>query len=322
MQQTGPTRHRLIDSSTHPSLGPNIQGPSMIRVPDWVDDPLGAYYLYFADHKGSYIRLAFADDPTGPWTVHPPGSLQLRDSRFPVDPPTATEEQFAAIERAYAPLRLLHDVRTEVTTPHIASPDVHVRDAEIVMYFHGLEGLARQVTRRATSTDGIHFVAEPAILERTYLRVFDVDGVTYGLAMPGQLYRLPDGRLDEAEVGPMLFEPDMRHGAVRVLDAEIEVYWTRVGDAPERILRSTIDTTGPWTEWVDGPAVEVLRPQEPWEGAMAPVEPSRRSVSYGLVNQLRDPAVFEDLLLYAFGGESGIGLVELVSLSGSRRRNP
>ena len=73
----------IIGPETHPSLGSNIQGPSLIRVPEWVPDPLGRYYLYFADHKGRYIRLAYADTLTGPWTVHPPGSLQLADSGFP-----------------------------------------------------------------------------------------------------------------------------------------------------------------------------------------------------------------------------------------------
>ncbi|MBI3972242.1 MAG: hypothetical protein HY332_13225, partial [Chloroflexi bacterium] len=42
-------------------MGDNINGPSLIRVPDWVDDPLGRYYLYFAHHRGTYIRLAYAD---------------------------------------------------------------------------------------------------------------------------------------------------------------------------------------------------------------------------------------------------------------------
>ena len=55
----------IITPDLHPSIGVNIQGPSLIRVPDWVSEPLGAYYLYFADHKGSYIRLAYADDLLG-----------------------------------------------------------------------------------------------------------------------------------------------------------------------------------------------------------------------------------------------------------------
>ena len=59
----------IITPATHPSIGENIQGPSLVRVPDWVQAPLGRYYLYFADHKGRYIRLAYAAALMGPWTV-------------------------------------------------------------------------------------------------------------------------------------------------------------------------------------------------------------------------------------------------------------
>jgi hypothetical protein len=54
----------IISTGLHPSIGPNIQGPSMIRVPDWIDGRLGDYYLYFADHKGRYIRKHPRDAPT------------------------------------------------------------------------------------------------------------------------------------------------------------------------------------------------------------------------------------------------------------------
>ena len=68
----------IITPDLHPSIGHNIQGPSLIRVPDWVPEPLGSYYLYFADHKGSYIRLAYANDLRGPWKIHPPGNPATR----------------------------------------------------------------------------------------------------------------------------------------------------------------------------------------------------------------------------------------------------
>ncbi len=77
----------IIGTDLHDSLGPNIQGPSLIRMPDWVPNPLGRYYLYFADHKGSWIRLAYADSLAGPWRIHPPGALHLNDSHFPTTPP-------------------------------------------------------------------------------------------------------------------------------------------------------------------------------------------------------------------------------------------
>src|SRR5262245_11417140 len=88
----------IVSPASHPSIGVNIQGPSAIRMPDWVDDRLGEFHLYFADHKGSYIRLAYADRPEGPWTIHPPGSLQLEQSRFLTEPPAVTPEQYAQFE--------------------------------------------------------------------------------------------------------------------------------------------------------------------------------------------------------------------------------
>ncbi len=60
----------IITPVLSPGIGINIQGPSLIRVPAWIPNPLGRYYLYFADHKGSYIRLAYADELAGPWTIH------------------------------------------------------------------------------------------------------------------------------------------------------------------------------------------------------------------------------------------------------------
>ncbi len=70
----------------------------MIRAPDWIEGRLGNYYLYFADHKGRYIRLAYADKLLGPWRIHPPGSLQLEQSCFLTKPPTVTPEQLAQFE--------------------------------------------------------------------------------------------------------------------------------------------------------------------------------------------------------------------------------
>ena len=37
----------------------NINGPSLVRVPEWVEDPLGKYYLYFAHHRGCLYPVGF-----------------------------------------------------------------------------------------------------------------------------------------------------------------------------------------------------------------------------------------------------------------------
>jgi hypothetical protein len=309
----------IISPATHQSIGVNIQGPSLIRVPEWVEGRLGSYYLYFADHKGSYIRLAYADALIGPWRVHPPGSLQLAQSRFLTKPPVPSPEQLAAFEARYraSGTAMSHDVLSEITTPHIASPDVHVDPVgqRIVMYFHGLEGVGNQVSRVAISANGIDFQALPEVLGRSYFRIFQHAGFTYALAMPGQLYRSRD-RFSGFEPGPVLFNPNMRHSAVSRRGQELLVFWTLVGEAPERILLSRIDLTSDWMDWKDGTPVEVLRPERSWEGADAPLTPSVRSTAYGMVNQLRDPAIFEEdgrvYLLYAVAGESGIAIAEVL----------
>ena len=101
MQVTRLLDRPIIGPDSDPSIGVNIQGPSLIRVPKGVPDKRGAYYLYFADHKGTYIRLAYADVLTGPWSIHVPGSLSLADSRFPTAPP-APASAAAAFARAIA----------------------------------------------------------------------------------------------------------------------------------------------------------------------------------------------------------------------------
>ena len=35
----------IVTADLSPSVGINIQGPSLIRVPDWLPNPLGRYYL-------------------------------------------------------------------------------------------------------------------------------------------------------------------------------------------------------------------------------------------------------------------------------------
>lgn len=311
----------IIGPELHPSIGVNIQGPSLIRVPDWVENPLGKYYLYFADHKGLYIRLAYADELTGPWNIYVPGSLKIEHSYFaPVPPPISNEllAELTANRRGASALGspVSHDLALEFTLPHIASPDVHVDDESqtIIMYYHGLEGPAFQHSRVATSKDGIEFFAMEENLGRTYMRAFEHADMTYILAMPGQFYRSADGFTDFEE-GPRLFVPTMRHSAVMKRGDHLYVFWTRVGDTPESILLSTIDISGDWTEWEESEEVMVLQPEFDWEGANAPNEPSVRSTAYGTVNQLRDPALYiEDgvvYLLYAVAGESGIALARV-----------
>ena len=301
----------IIHAGLDPSIGTNIQGPSLIRTPDWLPNRLGRYYLYFADHKGSYIRLAYADNIKGPWSIHVPGSLHLPESNFLTERPPVPAGRSPVAPREGVP-----SPADSAVIPHIASPDAHVRNdrREIVMYYHGLEGPAYQRSRVAVSPDGINFTASPHIIGRSYMRAFRHGGWWYVMAMPGIFYRSRNG-LPKLEEGPTLFEPDMRHAAVYLRGDTLFVFWSRAGDTPEHILVSTIDVSSDWSGWRNSAARSLLKPERPWEGADLPLEPSVRDAVNVRVNQLRDPAIYvEDdrvYLLYAVAGEGGIGLARL-----------
>lgn len=273
----------IIQAGKDPRIGDNVNGPSLIRAPEWVARPLGRYYLYFAHHKGDHIRMAYSDSLSGPWRLWEPGVLAL-------------EASFC--ER------------------HIASPDVQVdrESRQVRMYYHGPTA-GEQKSRVGLSGDGIRFVARPEILGDSYFRVFRWRGFHYALAMPGIMYRSRDG-LCAFERGPTLFTEHMRHSAVRVAGDVLEVFYTNVGDCPERILLSRIDLRPDWWQWRAERPVTVLEPETHYEGAHLPLEPSVRGWAPRPVRQLRDPALFEEdgrlFLLYSVAGESGIAIAELV----------
>jgi len=271
--------------------GKNINGPSLIRVPAWIEKPLGKYYLYFAHHRGDYLRLAFADRIEGPWTVHEPGVLHLKD----------------------APGR-----------NHLASPDVHVDDdsKEIRMYFHqppaAGSAAKEQMTYLATSRDGLRFAARKEELGHAYLRAFRYKGAVYGFGMAatadGVFMRSEDGIRPFLD-GPHCL-PKVRHSAMWVEGDTLFLVYTIVGEAPERIQLSTVDLSKDWKEWAPSPPEILLEPETDYEGAKLPLVPSRNGAMMDPVRQLRDPAIFSEdgrrYLLYAVAGEQGIALAELV----------
>ena len=286
--------------------GANINGPSLIRVPDWVEGRMGVYHLYFAHHQGTYIRLAYADHLEGPWTIYRPGTLRLEDA------PGCRH--------------------------HIASPDVHVDHdrRELRMYFHGptkLDRDHRQQTFVAVSHDGVHFDATDQALGRPYWRAFPWNGWWYAMARHGVLYRSRDG-LNDFEEGPSPFHrrslvaklkrrvfgssgapgTSLRHLAVHRHADTLWTLFTNIGDRPERILGCRIALSRDWARWKTSPPDEVIRPEASWEGAQLPVTPSRPGAATGPEHALRDPAVFAEdervFVLYSVAGESGIAIAE------------
>jgi len=284
-------------------LGDNIDGPSVINAPPWLQQPLGKYYMYFAHHRGAYIRLAYANRPEGPWHIYPPGTLQLS--------------------------------QTKSCQNHIASPDIIVDDKEqrMLLYFHcPIEAVdvkrARpyaQITFVASSRDGLHFDPLPDSLAAPYLRAFHYRGYTYALAMSdkqsvyptwrrsGQFFRSVTGTAP-FEAGPRILD-EMRHAALLPRGDLLHIFYTIVGDDPERIYHAQVDLRPDWTEWTATPPSEVLRPETDYEGANLPAVQSRGGMSSGKERALRDPAVFDDngalYLYYTVAGENGIAVARI-----------
>ncbi|MFC2116924.1 hypothetical protein ACFLTU_10640, partial [Bacteroidota bacterium] len=125
--------HFLSAGASNEYESANINGPSVIRIPDWIPaskraHPKAVYYLYFAHHLGDYIRLAWAENLEGPWTLY-----KVADS-IPL-------EQKGV-------LSLGEDDKIDIgnglsVERHIASPDMIVDDKHkrIIMYFHGFSYL-------------------------------------------------------------------------------------------------------------------------------------------------------------------------------------
>ena len=291
----------------------NINGPSVIRVPEWVTDRLGKYYLYFAHHKGPSIRLAYADQIMGPWVVHPKPVLTVEHRLFVTEDldPNSRSDWVNGPDYLYA---------------HIASPDVHVDQnaKQILMFFHGLLPDGDQQTRLALSENGRSFSAAPPLLGPSYLRAFRWRGGWYSTHLWGDV-----GRFESLSTAPKIFphrtlppqitgapSAKIRHGHICQVGEHIHFVFSRVGDTPECILHCPIAMSHDPRDWRFGPITKLLNPDEPWEGFGKDPVKSAEGSARGWIPELRDPCLFYDeerlWLLYSGGGERGIGVAEMI----------
>ncbi|MCL5130510.1 hypothetical protein [Algibacter sp. L4_22] len=264
-------------------IGGNINGPSVIKVPDWVQNPLGKYYMYFAHHHGKFIRLAYANSPTGPWTIYKPGVLHI--------------DKTAAVG-------------------HIASPDVIIDDETktMRMYFHSYNhNKEGQKTFFSTSNDGLNFEASETVLGPSYFRVFKYQFSYYAL-VKGTFYRSEDG-MQPFKKGALIL-PKARHTALSLNGDKLVVFYSQKGDSPERILNCEVNLSeGTWESWKASTPNEILKPEKDYEGVNLPIETSVNGFTRNPVHELRDPAILIDnnevYLYYSISGEFGIAVAKL-----------
>lgn len=301
-------------------MGDNINGPSLIRVPNWLPGKAAEYYLYFSHHSGRYIRLAVADQLEGPWRIHTPGVLSVTDSLFVDQDIVSGTQKIDQQGTGWG---------TQFEEPfyyaHVASPHVLIdENAKLIrMYYHGLLANADQGTRVATSMDGLNFEPRKPILGPPYFRVFQYLDIYYAISWGGELWRSGDW-YGPFEKGPSIVPdyPDsanhhgFRHGEIFVRDDNLYIFYSRIGDCPERIVYCRIKLSPDWNDWKVLGSGELLEPEFEWEGANLPLQPSTIGAAENREYGLRDPCVFRDqdgetYLLYSVAAESGIGIARL-----------
>ncbi len=179
----------LITQQMSSTLGDNINGPSIVRVPAWVRNPLGRYYLYFANHRGRFIRMAYSNNLAGPWKVYEPGVLDVKDTLFYRPQPD--------------PVGPAHHFYTHVASPEVIVDEVNKR---LVMLVHGSVTDGKQwpddskeairwaqqngygqYTQTTDSPDGLRFNPRPEVTVPTPMRACSA-GTGPGTAWRGSVY--------------------------------------------------------------------------------------------------------------------------------------
>ncbi|MGB5420086.1 DUF7594 domain-containing protein [Algibacter sp.] len=318
--------------------GDNINGPSLIRVPDWIPTierahSTAQYYLYFADHIGDYIRMAWAANIEGPYTLYD-DSVSVGDR--------------GVLDNNESDIILANNI--VIQENHLASPDVIVDDVNqrIIMYFHsgssffvnGTE-VNKQVSWVSTSPYGLEFYngIEPIHFGKSYFRVFEYDNELYSLENQAKFSKALDyndpwgapvghnyedelwetlaGNQFQDDINLSLSEIRVRHTAAHVEGDELMVFYSRRGELQERIMLSTIDlSVGDWSLWDPTyPPIEILTPNPGWEGGQNTLAASQSGDEVN-VSQLRDPDIFKDAdgqyyVVYSGNGEGGLGIAKL-----------
>jgi hypothetical protein len=107
-----------------------------------------------------------------------------------------------------------------------------------------------------------------------------------------------------------------RHPGLHLRGHELDIYYSNVGDHPERIKRTTVDLRPDWTEWKGTSPVEILRTETNYEGVDQPIETSNGGASHDPVHQVRDPYIYTEdnrkYLVYSVAGEKGLGIAEII----------
>ncbi len=347
------TKQMFVDAGAMDTDGDNINGMSVIRIPDWISKdkraaPNAKYYMYFANHIGTYIRMAWAEKVEGPWTLYNVSAeLNPTDKGVLALSTEVSKGKFKPFVRVSPELRIEN---------HVASPAAIVdnENKRIILYFHAGDSFIKDATKDVSpqrtyishSADGLDFNGNiaPAMLGGSYFAPFAYKGDWYAMGNNGTFNIAPkdkdiwniDPKRDveeffwasgskmlrihlnkyckEKNISPVIYP---RHCGVYVDGDILYVVYSAKDDSPERIYYSTIDLSkGDHSSWVPEGVKIIMQAEKEWEGADLDAQLARKGRARTELNDVRDPHIFKDkdgslYLFYAGGGERAIGVAAM-----------
>lgn len=348
------TAQMFKDANALESDGQSINSPMVIRLPKWLAkkdrvSPKAKYYMYFAHHGGKYIRMAWAENIEGPWTLHNVSQDTDLDKKGVLSLYTKTEDGYDSQMRISPQI---------VTKGHIASGYVVLdhKTKKFILYFHGgqifveddKKKLFPQRTFAVLSDDGVNFTEpiQPAVLGESYFVPFEHRGRWYAFGNTGELHSAPtegsmwiapegsDPRedlwqhrrclLDElfekySKENNISVDPPMmaRHVGLHIVGDKMYVLCSAKSDAPERLYLTTFDISDEdCDKWTATDLKIVMTAKTDWEGGNLEPKLSENGKAKTTLNDLRDPFIFEDTdgklyLFYSGGGEQAIGVASI-----------
>ena len=277
--ERSPGNPLIAPDRDHP--GDGAQGHTVIRVPSWIKNPLGKYFMYYSKHGGnqSFVRLAYSDDLDGPWKIHKP------------------------------------DV---VSGGHLHQTDILLipEERRMILYVHAGKTSWGGIFVHFESSDGIQFKSlgpvEGGHQGRLFSwrnRLFSISKFSSSSQSIRQYTTLKTMRVLKSDV-----LGSGRHFGLSRQGRQLLIFYSMRGDTPERIKVSTMDLSLPPPLWQPSAAKEVLRPKYPYEGSEYKIGKSGGGGAHH-VHQVRDPFIFEEndslYLFYSLMGEHGIGMARL-----------
>ena len=297
-----------------------VNGPIVIRA-QHPSELKGRIVLITSNHKTSHHPIRMFLAPQG-WTTTSLSRsiLDSLDSSGELDFWTEVTPQISIEAIGACEEKAIH------------SPDILYSPQENLYYMHAhlhrCKQHGKQPTAVFTSPDLLHWnisnVADPFVANNLfYARLFHYKGQLYGIAKSQEtstgsmvLFESTSFRSDYKVIHKLA--QGVRHVGLHRKQDTLFIFFTLIGDEPERIFLSTIDLTQPPSKWELRPGPEIMKPPN----TNSPLKISKPGAApCHHVQELRDPFFFPDedeaenqlkgTLFYTLAGEQAIGASSL-----------